>query len=313
MKKTDENKLPFVSRFLIYQKERFPFIAHGLMISAFTFSAVSYSRICRGESGFISWLDLIIGIFATITLFFLVRIFDEFKDQADDAKYRKYLPVPRGLISLKELKIIGLIVAVIQVSTIAIFQTEMLYLYLLVLVYLMLMGVEFFVPEWLKKRHLIYITSHMVIIPLIDIYSSGLDWLLGGSEPHWGLAWFFGVSYMNGLVLEFGRKIRTPETEEEGVTSYTGLYGPKGGVIAWLLLIFLTMALAMGASYYANFHWIAYAILGFFFIICSLPGWLFLSKITLKRSKYIEYASAAWTALMYLSLGGVPMLIALLS
>jgi 4-hydroxybenzoate polyprenyltransferase len=232
MKKTDENKLPFVSRFLIYQKERFPFIAHGLMISAFTFSAVSYSRICRGESGFISWSDLIIGIFATITLFFLVRIFDEFKDQADDAKYRKYLPVPRGLISLKELKIIGLIVAVIQVSTIAIFQTEMLYLYLLVLVYLMLMGVEFFVPEWLKKRHLIYITSHMVIIPLIDIYSSGLDWLLGGSEPHWGLAWFFGVSYMNGLVLEFGRKIRTPETEEEGVTSYTGLYGPKGGVIA---------------------------------------------------------------------------------
>jgi 4-hydroxybenzoate polyprenyltransferase len=167
MKKTDENKLPFVSRFLIYQKERFPFIAHGLMISAFTFSAVSYSRICRGESGFISWSDLIIGIFATITLFFLVRIFDEFKDQADDAKYRKYLPVPRGLISLKELKIIGLIVAVIQVSTIAIFQTEMLYLYLLVLVYLMLMGVEFFVPEWLKKRHLIYITSHMVIIPLI--------------------------------------------------------------------------------------------------------------------------------------------------
>ena len=313
MIKTHENKLPFFNRFLIYQKERFPFIAHGLMIGAFTFSAVSYSRICRGESGFIPWPDFIIGVFATITLFFLVRIFDEFKDQEDDAKYRKYLPVPRGLISLQELKTIGLVVALIQISSIAIFQIEMLYLYLIVLAYLMLMGVEFFVPQWLKKRHLIYITSHMVIIPLIDIYASGLDWLLGGAEPHWGLAWFFGVSYMNGLVLEFGRKIRTPATEEEGVTSYTGLYGPKGGVVAWLLLIFLTMALAMGAVYYAGFNPIAYAILGFLFMLCSLPGWLFLSKITVKRSKYIEYASAAWTAFMYLSLGGIPMLIALLS
>jgi 4-hydroxybenzoate polyprenyltransferase len=308
-----DNNAPFLKRFLIYQKERFPFIAHGLMISAFTFSAVSYSRICRGQEGFISWTDFIIGIFATITLFFLVRIFDEFKDRKEDAKYRKYLPVPRGLISLKELKKIGIIVAIAQILTIAFFQLDMLYLYVIVLIYLGLMGVEFFVPEWLKKRHLIYITSHMVIIPLIDIYASGLDWLLDGAEAHWGLAWFFGVSYANGLVLEFGRKIRTPETEEEGVTSYTGLYGPKGGVVIWLILMLVTMTLAMGASFYANYGWLAYVVFGGCFLLCSLPGWLFLNQITVKRAKYIEYASAVWTGLMYLSLGGVPMLIALLS
>ena len=96
----------------------------------------------------------------------------------------------------------GIIVAILQISAIAIFQFDMLLLYVIVLCYLLLMGVEFFVPEWLKKRQLIYITSHMVIIPLIDIYASGLDWLLDGSKPHWGLAWFFCVSYVNGLVLE---------------------------------------------------------------------------------------------------------------
>ena len=313
MKNLEGNNSHFIKRFLIYQKERFPFIAHGLMISAFTFSAVSYSRICRGQEGFISWTDFIIGIFATITLFFLVRIFDEFKDQEEDAKYRKYLPVPRGLMSLEELKIIGIIVAIAQIATIAIFQLDMLYLYVIVLLYLALMGVEFFVPEWLKKRQLIYITSHMVIIPLIDIYASGLDWLLEGAEAHWGLAWFFGVSYVNGLVLEFGRKIRTPETEEEGVTSYTGLYGKKGGVVIWIGLMFVTMVIAIGATHYANYGWLAYLVFGFVFFLCSLPGWLFLNKATVKRSKYIEYASAAWTALMYLSLGGIPMLIKLLS
>ncbi|MBL1278697.1 MAG: UbiA family prenyltransferase [Fluviicola sp.] len=308
----EENNRPFLKRFLIYQKERFPFLAHGLMITAFTFSAVSYSRICRGREGFIDWSDFLIGIFATITLFFLVRIFDEFKDQEEDKKYRSYLPVPRGLISLKELKTIGLIVGVIQVSVIAIYQLEMLYLYVIVLLYLMLMGVEFFVPKWLKKRQILYITSHMFIIPLIDIYSSGLDWLLDGASPHWGLAWFFAVSYSNGLVLEFGRKIRTPEKEEEGVVSYTGLYGTKGGVIIWIVLLFTTMILAMGASYYAGYGWFAYSILFLVFVLCSLPAWSFLKKSSYKSSKFIEYASAIWTALMYLSLGGIPMLKALI-
>ena len=67
----EENKLPFFKRFLIYQKERFPFIAHGIMIAAFTFSAISYSRLCRNQKGFIAWSDFVIGVFATITLFFL--------------------------------------------------------------------------------------------------------------------------------------------------------------------------------------------------------------------------------------------------
>jgi len=310
--KMDPNKLSLFRRFLIYQKERFPFLAHGIMIAAFTFSAVSYSRICRGGEGFIETSDFLIGVFATVTLFFLVRIFDEFKDKEDDEKYRKYLPVPRGLISLKELKTIGWVVGILQIAVIAIFQFQMLYLYMIVIGYLILMGVEFFVPKWLKERQIIYITSHMVIIPLIDIYASGLDWLLGGDSVHWGLAWFFAVSYMNGLALEFGRKIRTPESEEVGVVSYTSLYGTKGGVVIWLLIMFVTLSLAIGASNYANYGSIAYIILIAFYALCAIPGVLFIRKPTVKLSKWIEYASAIWTALMYLSLGGIPMLKSLL-
>lgn len=304
----NQNSLPFYRRFLIYQKERFPLLVHGVMIAAFTFSAISYSRICRKEEGFISIADFLVGIFATITLFLLVRIFDEFKDREDDAKYRSYLPVPRGLISLHELKIIGWTVGLIQIAIIAIFQTQMLYLYLIVIAYLLLMAVEFFVPKWLREHQLIYITSHMLIIPLIDMYASGLDWLMDGASPHWGLAWFFAVSYMNGLVLEFGRKIRTPEAEEEGVISYTGLYGTKGGVIIWIGLLFATLCLAIGAAFYADFGRNASFVLIPFFALCATAGVTFILNPSIKKSKYIEYASALWTALMYLSLGGVPML-----
>lgn len=307
------NQLPLVKRLWIYQSERFPVFGHGLLIASFTFSAVSYSRICRGAAGFIDLKDFLIGVFATVTLFLLVRIFDEFKDQEDDRLYRTYLPVPRGLVSLSELKWLGIIVAGIQLAVIGIFQSQMIMLYLVVLGYLLLMGVEFFIPKWLKRHQMAYITSHMVIIPLVDIYASGLDWRLDGDQMHWGLAWFFGVSYLNGLVLEFGRKIRTPDQEEDGVVSYTGLYGTKGGTASWLVLMLCTMMMAMGASWFAGYSILAYLVLGGFYVICAIPGILFMINPTEKLSKYIEYASALWTMLMYLSLGGIPMVSILIS
>lgn len=312
MSALNENERSFFYRFYRYQSERFPIIVHGIMISTFTFSAISYSRICRGIEGFIDFNDFIIGVFATITLFLLVRIFDEFKDHEDDIKFRQYLPVPRGLVTLNELKIIAIAITVIQVSVILLFQAKMFYLYILVLAYLCLMGVEFFASVWLKKHQLAYITSHMFIIPLIDIYASGLDWLLGGAEAHYGILWFFAVSYFNGLVLEFGRKLRTAESEEKGVVSYTKLYGKKGGVIIWIILLFVTMCLAIAAADYANYSDVSTYIFGAFFIVFSLPAWSQLKRESIKKTKLIEYSSAAWTALMYLSLGGIPMVKAIL-
>lgn len=308
----DPNKQAFIKRFWLYQKERFPLLFHGLLISSFTFSAISYSRICRAQDGFIETSDFIIGIFATITLFLLVRIFDEFKDREDDAKYRKYLPVPRGLIKLKELRNLGIAIATLQVAAILIWQKEMIWLYALVLLYLCLMGVEFFVPQWLKRHQLAYIGSHMLIIPLIDLYSSGLDWKLDGAEPHIGLLWFFVVSFFNGLVLEWGRKIRTPQTEEEGVVSYTGLYGTKKAVWIWIGILAFTLLLALGAAHYASYASWSYLAFSLLFILCCIPAILFLKSPSEKMSKWLEYSSALWSLFMYFLLGAIPMLIDLI-
>jgi 4-hydroxybenzoate polyprenyltransferase len=303
-----QNRRSFPVRFLIYQKERFPFLAHGILITAFSFSAVSYSRICRGAPGFIDTGIFLAGVFTTITLFFLVRIFDEFKDKEDDALYRKYLPVPRGLISFSELRILGITAVLLQVVVNAWFFPKMLILYAIVMAYLLLMGKEFFVAEWLKKRQMLYVISHMFIIPLVDIYASGLDWLLSGVAAPAGLAFFFAVSYMNGIVLEFGRKIRPADKEEPGVVTYSALYGPNKATSYWILTLFTTLLFSLAASYYAGYSWIAYSVLGFFFILCMLPGLLFIRKQSVKLSKWIEYSSALWTIAMYLTLGGAPML-----
>ena len=98
-----EKDYNFLKRFWIYQSERFPFFSYGLMVFSFAFSAMSYSKILRGDTEF-SIMALIIGTMTSFGYFFLLRLFDEFKDAEDDAKYRPYRAVPRGLISFKELK-----------------------------------------------------------------------------------------------------------------------------------------------------------------------------------------------------------------
>jgi hypothetical protein len=219
------------------------------------------------------------------------------------------LPVPRGLVTLEELKRIGIVVAVLQVAINAYFFPKMLIIYGIIIAYLLLMGKEFFIAEWLKKHQFWYITSHMFIIPLVDIYASGLDWLLESVSAPQGLMFFFAVSYMNGIVLEIGRKIRTPEQESEGVLTYTSMLGLKKAVWVWIAVLLVTLALSWAASHYAGYGTSGAIALGIAFVICSLPAFLFLKKPTPKLAKGIELTSALWTILMYLTLGGVPMLL----
>jgi len=305
---SEENNAPFLKRFYRYQKERFPVLGHGLLVASFSFSAISYSRICRGAEGFVTWQAFAVCVFTTISLFLLVRIFDEFKDKEDDAAFRKHLPVPRGLIRLKELFIIGAILVIAQVALNAWFFPKLLIIYAVVIGYLSLMGKEFFIANWLKKHQFWYVTSHMFIIPLIDIYASGLDWMLEGVDPPKGLLFFFIVSYMNGIVLEIGRKIRTPEQEAVGVLTYSSLLGTKKAVFAWFGILFVTLMAAIAAAVFAGHGVLGIIILCSVFILSLIPGILFLSKMSVKRAKAIEIASALWTIAMYLTLGGVPMI-----
>lgn len=304
----NESQLSLLKRFWIYQKERFPLFGHGPLIAAFSFSALGYSRVCQGLDTFVAWPEYLGAFFISFTLFLMLRIFDEFKDNEDDLKYRTYLPVPRGLVSLKELKVLGVFVVCSQIAVLSIWYPTLFPFYIAVFIYLILMGKEFFVAEWLKKKPILYMVSHMFIIPFIDIVASSFDWSLNGVEAPFGLLFFFLVSYFNGMVIEIGRKIKTPENEEPGVTSYSGEWGPKRAVWVWIGILTITLLSALSASYYAHAGILSYIILIGLYVICLIPGFLFMNNMTKKGSKAIEIISGVWTLLMYLILGGGPML-----
>jgi len=177
-----QNSMPFIFRLYQYQKERFPILVHGILIACFTFSAIAYSRLSRGVEGFIAYTDYAFAVGMTVGLFFLLRLFDEVKDNEDDIKFRQYLPVPRGLIHLSEIQMmIGVVIAA-QALALIFFKPVLIPIYLMCLGYMLLMRVEFFVPEWLKARQVWYILSHMLIIPLVDVLASAADWKLAGNS-----------------------------------------------------------------------------------------------------------------------------------
>jgi len=297
------------SRWWVYQKERFPIFAHAPLVAAFSFSAVCYSALLRGEMR-LPRLSAAVVAFVTSLIFFLqLRIADEHKDFEEDSRYRPYRPVPRGLVTLRELGAIGLAGALCQLSLALTLRPALVIPLTATWLYLTLMSKEFFARQWLKARPLTYMISHMLIIPMVDFYATSCDWLTTGERQPAGLFWFLAVSFFNGVVLEMGRKIRAPRDEETGVETYTALWGRRRAVAAWMCAITLTALTAMMAAKEVDFILPVAIILALLFIAAAILSLRFLLKPLSSRAKAFESFSGAWTLVMYLGLGAAPLIL----
>ncbi|WP_410503854.1 hypothetical protein [Leptolyngbya sp. BL0902] len=178
-----------------------------------------------------------------------MRVADEFKDLTDDAQYRPYRPVPRGLVSLRELAIAGVISAVLQASLALWLAPALLGFMVCVWAYFGLMCKEFWVRDWLKTRPVFYVLSHMVIVPMIGGYAIAVQTVPAtGIALNWNLIPFLLTCFCNGLVIEIGRKTRLPAGEEIGVETYSALWGLAMAVRLWLGAVVLTAISSLWAA-----------------------------------------------------------------
>ncbi len=296
-----------VNRWWVYQRERFPLVAHGLLILAFSFSAVAVSSMLRGRFSVPPWPSLLVA-FVTCFLFFLqLRIADEFKDFDEDARYRPYRPVPRGLVSLRELGAVFVLACVVQAGLAWWLDPDLILLLLITWAYLAFMSKEFFVRDFLKNRPVLYMVSHMFIMPLIDLYATGTDWLVAGAGPPRGLLWFLLASFFNGMVIEIGRKVRRPEDEEEGVATYSVVWGRACAVAAWLGVMLATAGFALLAAMHIGVPFQIAIILGGALAAAAVLGLWFLRAPAPGRGRWIEHMSGLWTLILYTALGVLPL------
>lgn len=308
-----EIKVRHAPRWWTYQKERFPLLAHGPLVLAFSSSAVCFSRLLRGENEWPEWRGLLVA-FLTCLLFFLgLRIADEFKDFDEDSRYRPYRPVPRGLVTLRELGWVGGGAAVIQLA-LAVWLAPFLVIILLAgWAYLALMSHEFFAREWLKARPITYLWTHMFIMPIVDLYATACDWVPAGWKlPPNGLIWFLAASFFNGVVIEIGRKIRAPADEETGVQTYSVLWGRPVAVAAWLGVIAATTMCAVLAARKIHFALPVAVATGTVLAAAAVAAAGFLRNAKPGSGKRFEILAGVWTLVLYLSLGLAPLALRLL-
>ncbi|HEX4948971.1 MAG TPA: UbiA family prenyltransferase [Blastocatellia bacterium] len=297
------------NKWWVYQRERFPVFAHSPLLLAFSFSALSYSSLLRGA---VQWPEskAIVVAFCTSLLFFLqLRIADEFKDCEEDARYRPYRPVPRGLVNLRELGLLGILSAFSQLAFALYLQPALVFLLILTWLYLALMSVEFFARDWLKARPITYLWTHMLIVPLVDYYATACDWLANEQAQPSGLLWFLLVSFCNGIVIEVGRKLRAPSDEEDGVQTYTVLWGRTTAVLVWLCAMLATATFAVLAAMKIAFVLPVATILTLFLFAAVVIAIRFWQRPEARRARLFESMSGVWTLVLYLSLGAIPLLV----
>ena len=322
-----------IKNFKIYLNERFPLGKNSIFVLIFTLSGYIYTGLLYNSKIInqifskeikvpMPW-HKIVALFIIIFMFFLqLRITDEFKDYEEDLKYRAYRPVQRGVITLKALGKIGIATVIIQIILAYIIDFKIIYFMIIVWFYMFLMAKEFFIKEWLTKRILIYALSHVVIMIFITlvIVNATQYIVLGEAEniiKFGALQWYrhnidialiplFTLNYLNGIVLEIGRKTRRADEEEHGVQTYSKLWGKKkAAVILSLLFAVEYFLVILGLSYTYEKYFLFSGLVLLIILIISI---YFMIKFLKKdlSGKIVESVSGLWIVFSSMGLGLLP-------
>jgi hypothetical protein len=307
---TGETALPVLHRLWIYQRERFPLARTALLVAVFSAASINVSAHLAARP-LPPWSAYAVAFLAALIFFFQLRACDEIKDADEDARYRPERPIPRGLVTLR--LIVGLGIACVPVALAAAVVVEPLLVMPLALVWLWmsLMTVEFFAPEWLRARPSVYLVSHMLIMPLIDLFVTACEWIRHGGPP--AALWLFLVlSFLNGCVLEIGRKIFAPDQERPGVETYSVLLGPRRAILIWCIVVAVAFGflLAVGASLHAPRALFLIGPVGLIGLAgCIACAVLFLRTPDAAAQRRIDTASGLWVLICYGAAGFAPVVL----
>ena len=320
-----------IKNFKIYLNERFPLGKNSFFVLIFTLSGYIYTSLLYNSKImylFTNGIKItilqykIIALFIIIFMFFFqLRITDEFKDYEEDLKYRAYRPVQRGIISLKTLGKIGIATVITQIILAHVIDPEIIYFMIFVWIYMFLMAKEFFIKKWLTKRILIYALSHVVIMVFItlviveatqyivpknifDVFI--LQWYKHNID--FALIPLFALNYLNGIVLEIGRKTRKNDEEEHGVQTYSKLWGRKKAVVVLSLLFIIEYFLViLGLAHTYEKYFLFSGLILLVILIVSIYFMVKFLKQDLS-GKIVEAVSGLWIIFSSMSMGLLPYL-----
>ena len=291
---------PFTQRLSAYVAERFPLPNHICMVIIY-FLANQFLAQVLGQPGQplrIGWFTLL-GTLFLFCIFFHLRVFDEHKDYVDDCRHYPDRILSRSLITLRHLKILCALALVIELICAGVSGWPAVVAVVATIFFSWVMLHEFFVSRWLRAHFIIYAISHMLIMPMMTatIFSFTMK------RPFWEAPWLFwayaAADFFAFANWEISRKIRLPEDELEGVSSYSKEFGMFTAGYVVLALRILNTILAWIVGIYLKLGTFYYAGLLVLFVITLIGLYRFRTNPTRKTAKNLEAYGGGYIILFY--------------
>jgi 4-hydroxybenzoate polyprenyltransferase len=268
----------------IFQRERFPLHTHLPLILALLFAHIALAGLHA------AWHLCLALFFVLLSFFFRMRLFDEIKDYATDCEKNPTRPLPRGVLSVRDLKKAILLLFCFELALTGIANPIALAILLPAQGYSFLMYKEFFIGKILRPHLTTYAVSHTVVMVLLSALCSA--WLLLRFPFQLEMRnWIFAAGCFGVFnVFEFGRKTFAQTEEKPGVDSYSKIWGHAGAVLLNLSQGLLGLG-AMGYAYpYHRLQWLlGSAVLAGLLI----AGFVYIFKNTATAAKVYRNVSGA--------------------
>jgi 4-hydroxybenzoate polyprenyltransferase len=280
---------PFVRRLSAYLAERFPVLGHGVLICAYYSSNQFLARVLT-EPGRPMRYDVssLLGALTLFLFFFHLRVFDEHKDYAEDCVHYPQRVLQSGVITLRDLKVLGGVAIGGEILLAALRGAAPLVAWGVAFVFSVLMLKEFFVPTWLKRHFLVYAVTHLLVMPFLSLmvfaFATG-RWPWEAPFWFWMYAW---VGFFVTFNWEVSRKIRAPEDEIEGVETYTRIFGTYGAAYLVLLIRVIDTGLVALVGWHLGLSLWFYAALVALFLVCLVGFFQYRFHTNRKTAKRME-------------------------
>jgi len=297
----------FPRRFMAWVNERFQ-LPNAILFFVLYASALLFGRALVTDGKLALGARDVAGFFAVWAFFLMLRVFDEHKDYALDAKNHPQRVLQSGLITLGHLKIAGAIAIALQLG-VSILEDggvgRVTVAWLVAMGWSALMAKEFFVGEWLSKRLVLYAFSHMLVMPLALVWMAQMGAGARALPP--SIALLAVLSFFSGAAFEIARKTKAPADERDGVDSYTRSLGVRGAPIAVLVILAIGQAPLDAAlvMLYGDARAVpiaAWCVLGASLLLPIVAVVRFLSAPTTKTAKGIEATVGVSMLVAYVTL-----------
>lgn len=237
---------------LLYIRERFPVIP--ALLFAFGYSAISIGIVSKGNPWVrnLNFTLVTLVLLSSVFFFFLLRqrVVDEFRDAKHDLKNYPDRPVPRGLISKKELLLLGAFALFIEWTSVYILGTNSITPYVFIFIYSVLMAKEFFLSDWLNKHFTLYFLIHEVIFLLFAVFFvTAINPSFLSFNPSTLFALIILVSAP--VSIEIMRKFRPRHDKKRKVVAdtYSTVWGRNN---ALFILMALSLSMGLGLALLKN-------------------------------------------------------------